>query len=217
MSKKYARKPPLAEGQVFKRWTVQEVVWRPTSDGKRRERWGICRCECGTVREVRGSQLKGGDSTSCGCISLEKRTKHGHAAGGPSPEYRSFNMMLARCRNLDHPRYGGRGIKVCDRWNPEAGGSFENFLSDMGPKPIGHSIERIDNNGDYEPANCKWADKKTQARNRSSTRYITYQGRDIRLVEALALTGVPMATFYQRVRRGMSVEAALTPYRPKSA
>lgn len=214
-NKKWARKPPLEAGQGFGRWTVLDVLWRPTPDGKRRERWGLCQCSCGQQRQVRGSQLKSGQSTSCGCYNLELRRKHGHYVDGKqSPAYRSFYCMLSRCRNIKNPRYGGRGITVCDRWDPSKGGCFQAFLADMGEPPAGYTLERIDNNKNYEPTNCIWASKKQQANNRCSNRIVNYCGKEMTVAQALDLSGVPIATFYQRVQRGVSIEEALIPYSP---
>lgn len=142
----------------------------------------VARCDCGAeVVRPSGSLYEGG-TTSCGCLQSEraaeanvKRTKHGHArADGnrrlTSPEYRSWKAMLERCRNPNAPNfhlYGGRGIKVCDRWLGDEG--FPNFLADMGERAKGLTLDRIDVDGDYTPANCRWADAKEQSNNRRST------------------------------------------------
>ena len=134
-----------------------------------------CRCDCGTERMVAGGHLRGGRTNSCGCYNrevagrraLERSTTHGHSPRGKaSPEYRAWRSMLNRC---DHPcvnsyeRYGGRGITVCSRWRE----SFEAFLADMGPKPSPkHSVDRIDNDGNYEPGNCRWATPIEQAQHK---------------------------------------------------
>lgn len=123
-----------------------------------------CKCDCGNTKDARAENLKTGRTQSCGCLHLEKVTKHG---GGRSAEYYTWAAMVARCENEKHHsyhNYGGRGIKVCDRWK-----DFTNFLADMGrrPKdPPNLSIERVDNDGNYEPSNCVWATPKEQAQNR---------------------------------------------------
>jgi hypothetical protein len=122
-----------------------------------------CQCDCGNTVEIRSDYLRNNSTQSCGCIQKEKITKHGHGYG--TPTYQSWQQLKSRCLNPNHNRYedyGGRGIAVCERWL----NSFENFLEDMGEKPEGLSIDRIDNDGNYEPSNCKWSTPKEQANNR---------------------------------------------------
>ena len=123
-----------------------------------------CICECGKYVIVRTSQLLNKNTKSCGCYRKHIKTKHGHS-GMRSSTYRSWENMKDRCINSTSSNfkyYGGRGIKVCDRWL----NSFQNFLSDMNEKPVGTSLDRIDNDGNYEPSNCRWATFKQQAQNR---------------------------------------------------
>lgn len=136
-----------------------------------------CRCDCGAETSTQGSHLRSGHTLSCGCLGREHAVaasrssswKHGHGHGMRSPTYRSWISMKTRCTNPSVPHYhyyGGRGIRVCERWE-----KFENFLADMGLRPAGTSLDRYPNNsGNYEPGNCRWATPKEQAKNRRPSR-----------------------------------------------
>lgn len=122
--------------------------------------------------------------------------------------YRSWCHMMSRCnypRHNRYYRYGGRGIQVCERWR-----KFENFFADMGLRPTGAQIDRIDNNGNYEPANCRWATSKEQGRNRSDVRKVTYLGETRCLSEWCELLGLEYSRTKWRVRRGWLPEVAFT-------
>lgn len=141
--------------------------------------------------------------------------KHGHTAKGRiSPTYKSWDGIIQRCLNSassNYSDYGGRGICVCDRWNPAAGGSFENFLYDMGERGFGFSIDRINVNGDYEPSNCRWATSKEQARNKRNTLMLELDGKTQSIMEWSEETGIPYSTIKKRINSyGWSHERALT-------
>lgn len=169
-----------------------------------------CRCCCGIKKKVAGWDLRSGRSQSCGCLVRERNrvlsTKHG---GHGTYEYGIWKGMRSRCYNRSHQDYrlyGGRGIKVCERWS-----DFANFLSDVGrcPNPS-LSIERIDNDGDYEPGNVRWATAKDQARNRRTNRRLEFRGRSLTLIEWAEVSGVPYDTVRARADRGWSAEDILT-------
>lgn len=182
---------------------------RPNSRG---EIFWNCRCSCGTKTKTRASHLVRGNSKSCGCQQLKAVTSHGMTG---DPIFRSWESMKSRCLNPNDPsydRYGGRGIKICKSWIS----SFETFYADMGKRPKGKSLDRIDNAGDYTPKNCKWSTPKEQAANRRSTRFITYNGKSYALAVLAKKFCISHARLMWRLDAGWSAEKALsTPIRPK--
>jgi hypothetical protein len=196
-------------GQVFGRLTVLEycdsVHWM--------SRW-TCRCECGAVTTVRSDHLIQQRVRSCGCLKREmtsaRATTHGESRPGQhTREYRVWAHMFRRCYDPNtkrFERYGGRGITVCERWR-----DYATFRADMGPCPDGHTIERIDNDGHYEPSNARWATHAEQMRNTSRTRLLTHHGLTLCMKDWAARLGFSSyGIIASRLRRGWSVDQALT-------
>jgi len=157
-------------------------------------------CDCGVSKDVVGSGLLIGHIVSCGC---SKGFKHGLSK---TKEYRVWAGMLSRCRDKNlkiYPLYGGRGIKVCDRWL-----EFSNFMLDMGERPSDkHSIDRVDVNGNYEPNNCRWADRETQDNNKRSNVYLTMNGVTKTMKQWCILLGVKQPTMRCYLKRHSFNEA----------
>lgn len=132
-------------------------------------------------------------------IGNQYALKHGHGYG--TATYKSWCSMRGRCLTPSHHKfaqYGARGIKICDRW-----ASFANFLADMGERPDGHTLDRINPDGDYSPENCRWAGPKAQARNRTNKVSIVHEGREQLLIELCEKHGVNYQTAYARLKRGL--------------
>jgi hypothetical protein len=197
-------------GQTFGRLTAVSRV-ENTPHGA--ARWS-CSCACGAVFVVNARAMKSGNTSSCGCLKVEitgaKRRTHGATSGlVRTREYSVWKSMHQRCGNPKTKMwsdYGGRGIKVCDRWS-----DFANFRDDMGDRPIGLTLERRDNNGGYSKENCVWADRATQSLNTRRTRYITLCGERIQLTVACRRVGLNPVRVHDRARMtGMApIEAFL--------
>ena len=167
-----------------------------------------CVCDCGNVCVVDGNKLKIGHTTSCGCRQIERakkvNTTHGQGgirSGRITRTYRSWQSMKARCYNENHdayPYYGERGVTICERWLH----SFESFYEDMGDRPPGHTIDRIDNAGNYEPSNCRWASDTLQKNNRSGVYEITVEGVTMNASQAAIHYGVNRRTIARWIHSG---------------
>jgi|SRR5882762_477197 len=169
----------------------------------------LCKCECGINKEVIGRDLKKGATKSCGCLRNEfiKKLNRTHGMTSTS-EYNIWSLMNKRCTNendIEYNNYGGRGIKVCDRWK----NSFENFFSDMGPRPsLGHSLDRFPNNedGNYERSNCRWGTAGQQTRNRRSNVWFEYLGVKMVVKDWADKFGVNHGAISYRINKGESFE-----------
>ena len=187
-------------GQKFGSRTVIKYAgqYRNTT----RSAW-LCRCECGRESIVDGSNLRGGLARAC-LWCRKGRLTHGLSK---SPIYAIWFGMRARCsnpKNTHYHRYGGRGIQVCERWK-----KFENFVADMGMPPRGKTVERINNDGNYEPSNCRWASRKEQANNTRRNTFIqTSQGK-LSLREIASRAGITYEAVQERRRRGWAGDQLL--------
>lgn len=167
-----------------------------------------CRCECGNMTSVHTNDLRGGNSRSCGCLvrdtSAKTNLKHGAAVGGGATgAYRSYRAMTHRCyqeSNVGYKDYGGRGITVCDRWMGADG--FQNFLSDMGERGEGMSLERHDVGGNYEPLNCLWIPMAHQAKNTRNTVWVIVDGQRMCQADAERHLGLHRGAICDRKRNG---------------
>ena len=193
-------------GQTFNRLTV---IGRGENTKNGKAQW-ICLCECGQNSVVTTDSLKRGHTKSCGCLNKENLRKNTRTHGMSStPEYEIWKTMKRRCHSETKTAkyYRDRGIKVCDRWLE----SFENFYSDMGPRPTAnHSIERIDNDGDYCPENCKWGTAKEQNNNTRRNVRMTLNGETKTMAEWSEVLGISQGVIGKRKRKGWSDKDTLT-------
>lgn len=191
--------------RVGQRFTRLLVIGR--AEGPCAETYWMCLCDCGrrhigTARNLRSGRLK-----SCGCLNNEKRLARSTTHGlSKTAEYNIWNHIKSRCcnpRNARFADYGGRGITICARWRDD----FAAFFSDMGCRPTGTSIDRIDNDGPYSPENCHWASAKEQARNtRKNLKIWHYRS----LTELAEVSGLNVGTLWGRLNRGWTIERATT-------
>ena len=181
----------------------------------------ICACDCGETKQISVYSLIQGVVKSCGCwrrhIGVVNGSKAMKTHGmNKTPEHNCYWAMKKRCYSKSHKSYsdyGGRGIKVCDRWLE----SFENFYADMGPRPTPkHSLDRIDVNGNYEPSNCRWASESEQCNNRRSTVYVVWNGVKMPFSIACLEANIPYHVVWQRMKKWNTTfeEAVSKPYQP---
>lgn len=173
--------------QKFGKLTVIQVSHKT----KRGVAWN-CKCDCGNIHVVLSQYLRSGATNSCGCLTSSKK------CFSSSPEYRSYKAMIQRCydtKNLSYKRYGAKGIKVCAEWEKD----FFSFLRDMGEKPEGYTLDRINSLGNYEKENCRWATPQQQANNRFSNFLITYNDKTQTLTQWANEYGLHWATLRKRI------------------
>lgn len=185
-------------GMKFGRLTALKQNGHDISPSRKHVRWD-CVCECGNVVNVRLNALRSGGLKSCGCLKKEATHKIKHHMTNTT-EYRTWAHIKGRCLRPTHADfylYGGRGIKICERW----ANSFEAFYEDMGPKPDGMSIDRIDVNGDYCKENCRWADNKTQSRNKRNNRFIEFNGMNMCVTDWARHLGIHNSSLWERLKK----------------
>lgn len=207
------RRPILdRSGQRFGRLVVTGLADRDYSE-RRNHKW-FCRCDCGNEKVANAALLTTGHTQSCGCLFRDALVKRNTTHGLTKKyrrAYRSWKDMRARCNNpndSDYKDYGGRGIRVCSRWD-----DFSAFIEDMGDRPSLMTIDRIDTNGNYEPGNCRWTDATTQANNKRNNRMVEYRGMVMTMQRLAEVTGVGRCTIAYRLKIGMDIESACDPHR----
>lgn len=191
-------------GQKFGRLTILSFSYVSNhGDGY----WN-CICDCGKERTVMGSNLKAGNTKSCGCLQKERSgmpPKHGMSKTSIHSSWRGMAQRCYNPKNNNYHRYGGRGIKVCKRWL----NSFTNFYKDMGEKPENKTLDRINNNGNYTPKNCKWSTAIEQQNNTRFNRLITIKGKTKTISEWSRIEKINSSTVSKRIKHGWSPEKSV--------
>lgn len=192
-------------GQRFGRLTVIERGPNVTLGRVSAVAWR-CACDCGTKPVVSARSLTGGNTQSCGCWRREFTRANQTHGRSRDRVYYVWKAMRRRCADKSSKHYGGRGIAVCERWQ-----KFENFVADMGDRPEGATVERIDVNGNYEPCNCRWATRKEQGRNKRNNYLIAHEGATHPISEWAEVTGIPGYRIWERIEvLGWNIQDALT-------
>lgn len=205
-------------GQTFGRLTVIRFdAFRYVGKqipGKRpnRKTYWLCRCHCGVEKSIEMCALVRGVTRSCGCYNRDRlkdprpyRRIHGMCG---SAEYHVWSTMIFRCTNpnaANFERYGGRGITICERWR-----KFANFYADMGSRPTGYQLDRINNDGPYSPENCRWVTPEINGINKRDTVWLTWNGKTLSVPEWSKQTGLSQSLIHKRRRRGWPVEQIFT-------
>lgn len=197
-------------GQKYGRITILDIYPYKKGDGGTRKGLVVCDCTPDKSYEMNIYNLGTGHTQSCGCYAVEKATSDSTTHGySKSQVYKIYMGMIARCykeNSTSYPRYGAKGVSVCNRWKE----SFENFLEDMGEPPEGMSLDREDNKGNYTPENCRWSTNKQQSNNRSNNILINYKGKTQTLSQWAEELGFNYHSLIYRLERGWSHEKTLS-------
>jgi hypothetical protein len=201
--------PMKITGLKFGRLTVLKYT-HINNDGKA---CFDCLCDCGTIKNISGKNLRSGNTKSCGCLNIERigslNLKHGGCSGGKTPEYFIWRSIIERCtnpNNKDYKYYGGRGINICPEWRYD----FKRFILEMGRQPSGLTIDRIDNNKWYSKENCRWVSQKTQNNNSRNNTILTFNNKSHTISEWGSLLNINPGTISMRLFRKWSVMDSLT-------
>jgi len=203
--------------ETFGRLTTIGPKFRlPGGGSGKKETHQVCQCECGNILTIRTASLRAMTSLSCGCLQKEVTSRMSKIHGKVhTAEYNIWTNIAQRCNNpntAQYHDYGGRGIRVCDRWREPNGQGFLNFLEDMGERPSKDlTIDRHpDKNGNYEPGNCRWATRIEQAQNKRNNVMLTYNGRTQCLTDWANELGMRASGIYYRLKAGWPIDKALT-------
>ncbi len=202
--------PPIGIGQRFGRLTILSAAEMGTRrDGRHFSRW-LCQCDCGNEIIVRQLLLRNGETRSCGCFHKDIISTHGMSY---TYIYSTWNGMINRCHNPNdtaYKSYGARGIYVYDEWRNNLEAFVYYIANNLGPRPPGYTLDRIDNEGPYTPGNIRWATRKQQVDNRRNSIYVEWKGKTIPLADAVRESGLPYIVVSNRLKYGWSLEQALT-------
>lgn len=196
-------------GLRFGRYVVIDRAPTPPGARQKQARW-VCRCDCGTIRIRKGNDLRSGNSRSCGCLNHEETSARNFRHGSKDTKtYNAWCGAKQRCFYPDNKRfadYGGRGITMCEAWKND----FLAFLADMGHRPVGRTLERIDTNGNYEPGNCYWATPREQKHNQRNSKRVDYGGVLWNLKSLAQCFGISYTKLrYRHVLCGLPIEEAI--------
>jgi hypothetical protein len=193
-------------GEIFNQLTALKYLF-----SKNNKQYWLFKCECGNEKTARKDRVTSGIVKSCGCQSKDTRFQIIHGIPNKDRTYRSWRRMKTRCLNKnyqDYENYGGRGIKICDRWID----SFENFLNDMGERPLKMTLDRIDVNGNYEPKNCRWATHEQQCNNTRNNVFIIWNGRTQTIMQWAKELNIPYARIRYFNKKGQTLEEIIANY-----